>query len=292
MKQIPAVLMAALDSRTVSYCYLIKIVSERSGAVYGFTTSDARIEFDDGIHNVVYSPVNSLTPQNIQEVSDMDTDTTEAHGWFTDAIRRLFDAGEMDGGEATVYRVLYDNLAAGAELIMFGVVAGVKYEADPNSPRKVQIRGLDHLLKTKRNDLYSITCRNDFGDARCGKTFTWSYGTISAVEDGFLQFTVSGIAADDGYFDSGVIRFTSGDNQGAELEIETWGDDNVRLSFATPYPVSIGDTVSLRRDCNKFAETCINTYANIVNFNGEHLTPVQDKSLMIPGAYIKSQGAK
>lgn len=292
MKQIPALLLQTLVASTHSHCFLVKLASKRTGEAFGFTTSDKRIIFDDGYGSLAYDPTESLTPQNIQETTDIgDADNTEAHGWFSEAVRVAIDAGVMDGAEATIYRVDYEDTAKGAELVMFGVVGKVKFETNPNSPRKVEIKGLDHFLKIKKNALYSITCRNDFGDARCGKTFEWVSGTITAVTDGFLQFSADVVGAD-GYFDSGVVRFDSGDNAGAELEIETWKDGVARLSFATPYHVSVGDSVSFRRDCNKFAKTCIETYSNILNFNGEHLTPVQDKALMVPGAYIKNQGAK
>lgn len=291
MKSIPASLAARLQSRMRTMCYLIRVASKTSSAVFGLTTLDAAITFDDGNGALTYSPLNSLDPQNVQSTSSMDVDTTEAHGWFQDAVRAAVDAGVITSAEAAIYRVDYTALSAGAEVVMYGVVGAVAFETNPQSPRKIEIVGLDGLLKTKRNAQYSITCRNTFGDSRCGMPLTWDPATVAEVSDGLLLFRVTGATQPAEYFDFGVVRFDTGDNAGAQLEIERWDGQWVRLSFATPYPVSVGDTVSLRRDCNKFASTCYNTYNNMINFNGEHLTPVQDQSLMVPGAYIKSSRA-
>lgn len=291
MKQIPPQLLARLKERGRSMCYMIRIASLTSDAVCGFTTLDAPITFDDGAGEMDYSPLNTLEPQNIQSTTSMDVDNTEAHGWFEQSVLTAIDAGVYTSGEATIYRVCYQAVAAGAEVVFHGMVGKVAFETNQHSPRKIEIKGLDNFLKVKKNDQYSITCRNTFGDKRCGMPLAWESAEVAEVADGLLLFRVTGSSHPAEYFDFGVIRFDSGDNAGAQLEVERWDGEWVRLSFATPYPVSVGDVVSLRRDCNKFAITCSDTYHNIINFNGEHLTPVQDQSLMIPGAYIKSQGA-
>lgn len=292
MKDIPILVLDSLKKSGRSTCFLIKIVSVQDGRVYTFTTLDAAIKFNDGEHDVWYMPTNFLTPQNMQWSADMEVDNTELHGWFDAVVQQAVDAGLLGSAEVTIYRLIYTHPEYGAELINFGVVAGMAFSANAQGARKIGFKGLDHLLKTKKNPLYSITCRNDFGDERCGKSFTWDPGTITEVSNQYLLVKVGDIAAAPGFYNFGVVKFTSGDNTDVELEIEEWLTGGwARLSFVTPYPMQVGDGVMFRQDCDKFAQTCITVYSNIINFNGEHLTPVQDQSLMVPGAYIKSQNA-
>lgn len=292
MKQIPALLLNGLKKTGRSTCFLIKLVSKQDGRVFPFTTLDAAIKFNDGVHDLWYLPTNVLKPQNMQWSADMDVDNTELHGWFDDVVAQAAGAGLLGSAEVTIYRIIYTHPEYGAELVNFGIAGRMAYSATSQSTRKIEFKGLDYLLKSKKNPLYSITCRNDFGDERCGKSFTWDPGTITEVSNQYLLVKVGDIAAGPNYYNFGVVRFTSGDNVNVELEVEEWLTGGwARLSFVTPYPMQVGDGVMLRQDCDKFAQTCIAVHSNIINFNGEHLTPVQDQSLMVPGAYIKSTNA-
>lgn len=293
MKKIPTPLVLTLGKPGTSTCFLVKIVSKSDGSAYGFTTLDANVRFNDQRHDLVYSATQELRPQNIQQEGTFETDNTQLAGWFDTALENLILAGNFDSGEVTIYRVAYLNLAAGAEVIAFGVMGEVDFSADNNGRRSVEFRGLTQLLQVHIVPLYSLTCRADFGDANCTMPFIWTPGTISAVADNpYTTFTISGVSEPDDFYVLGVINFLTGPNAGADLEIESWSSGgNVVLSFLAPYPVSVGDMVRIRQDCDKTATACKN-YGNIINMRAEHLTPVQDKAVMVPGAYIKSTGAQ
>lgn len=291
MNSIPILLLDNFKRSSRNTCFLMKLVSRRDESLFTFTNLNAAVKFDDGIHDAWYMPRNSLQPQNIQMSADMDADNTELVGWFDDVTMQAADAGVLDGAEITIYRINYQNTSLGAEIVGFGVAGRMSYAPRKEGTRKIEFRGLDHLLKIKKNPLYSITCRNDFGDERCGKEFVWDVGEVESVANQNFWVKVSSVAAAAAYYNFGVVRFTSGLNAGVEMEVEEWGDDGwMRLSFATPYPMQAGDELMIRQDCDKLAATCI-AYGNIINFSGEHLTPVQDQSLMVPGAYIKTNNA-
>lgn len=292
MKQIPIQLLTSLRKSGRDTCFLIKIVSVISGAVYPFTNLDAAIKFNDGTDDLWYSPLKFMLPQNIQHTSDMDPDNSELHGWFDDAVEQAMNAGLLGSAAVTIYRVNYLHPEYGAEIVNYGIVGRIEFTTNRHAQRKIEFQGLEYLLKNKKNALYSITCRNDFGDERCKRPLVWDAGTIEEVSNQYLLIKVNGITAAPNFYNFGVVKFTSGDNVNAELEIEEWMADGwARLSFVTPYPMKIGDGLQFRQDCDKFAQTCITVHNNIINFNGEHLTPVQDQSLMVPGAYIKTNNA-
>lgn len=290
MKQIPIQLLDTFQKKGRSTTFLVRIVDDEN-TVHGFTNLDARISFDDGLGEVIYLPTQELYPQNIQNTSDMEVDNTELHGWFDKSMEQLVLAGKFANAEITVYRIAYLAKQYGHEVVAFGTIGQIDYSADRSGKRKVEWRGFSDYLKDKRNDQYSLTCRNIFGDERCGMPFVWESTIISSVNDARSRFTVEGLSRPDHYYTFGLVEFLEGPNEGATLEIEEWSSDGrIVLSFVTPYPITERLSVRIRRDCDKLHATCV-AYGNIVNMNAEHLTPTQDQSLMVPGAYIKSQNA-
>jgi len=293
MKTIPISLQDRLSRPTGSWAYLAKVVSKKDGSVYGFTTLDAGIRFNDGIHDVVYDCSNELRPQNVQQDLSYEADNTELLGWFNKSLEKLVLAGRFDRAELTIYRVSYLHLEDGAEVIAYGTVGEIDFSPNAKSKRKVEYISLKGQLEQTINEMYSLTCRTQFGSDECGMPFVWENGTVSNVGSSpYLAFQVTGPSRPAGYFDFGIIEVLTGDNTGAELEIESWAaDGTVQLSFLAPYPMKNGDTVRVRRDCGKTESDC-KAYGNIINMRAEHLTPVEDAGVMVPGAYIKSVNAK
>lgn len=291
MKNIPIQLMTALGKPGRSTCFCAKVVSRDGTVVRGFTNLDDVVRFNDGIHYVEYDPTQPLVPQNIQNTSDLDPDNTELHGWFDEEVKAALMSGVLQSGEITIYRVAYLNLSAGAEVVAYGTIGKVEYSADASGSRKIEFRGLDELIENASCELTSVTCRNDFGDEICRMPFVWEAGTVDEVADPLFQFKVTGITEPDNWFNLGVVLFDNGENATVTAEIETWTADGwITLSFAPPNNILPGTAVKLRRDCDKTFTTCKN-YNNVRNMNAEHLMPVSDTSLMVPGAYIKSNNA-
>jgi uncharacterized phage protein (TIGR02218 family) len=292
MKQTPGNFQEALRKPGTSTCFLIKIVAS-DDAVYGFTTLDTDVTFNDGIHNVVYDSRQELSPQNIQQEASYAADNTELDGWLEDVTEQIALAGRWDSAELTIYRIMYLRKDLGVEVVGYGTVGEISFSQDGDGKRKVEYRGLTQTLQNKTVPLYSLTCRAAFGDERCGMPFVWQTGTVSVVTDNpHLVFTITGVAQADGFFNLGVIEFLTGQNAGAVLEVETWLTTGaIKLSFLTPYPVEIGDTLRIRQDCLKTEAACL-AYGNILNMRAEHLAPVQEKALMVPGAQVKSVGAQ
>lgn len=289
-KTIPLQLLTTLKKPGRSTCYLVKVV-DADGTAHGFAGLDAIVRFNDGFHNVVYQPDEEMAPQNILNTANMDVDSTDLLGWFGPGVEQLVLSGLFNSAEITIYRVAYLRTEYGAEVVAYGTVGDIEYSTNKQGKRKMEFRSISQELKMKVNDQFSLTCRADFGDEDCGMPFVWEAATIVDVEDNFLRFQVSGIARPDNWFVLGVVKFLDGDNATKTLEIESWTTDGwLTLSFVTPYAIPMGGLVELRQDCDKTATSC-KDYGNIVNMQAEHLTPVQDLALMVPGAYIKSDNA-
>jgi uncharacterized phage protein (TIGR02218 family) len=289
MKQIPILLLDAFKKTGRSTCFLVKIV-DQEGTAHGFASLDSVVRMDDGYHIIDYQPDQEMRPQNIQSTNSMETDNTELLGWFSKQMEQLVLSGLFNSAEITIYRVSYLRLWHGAEVLAYGTVGEIEYSANSQGKRKIEYRSLTDVLKSKVNDLYSLTCRADFGDENCRMPFSWEPATVGAIEDNFLRFQLVGLVRPDNWFNLGVIEFLTGPNTGFEGEVESWTADGwITLSFVTPYAIT-PVAVRIRQDCSKTESECI-AYGNIINMQAEHLTPVQDLALMVPGAYIKSQNA-
>ena len=291
MKQIPFQLLTTLQKPGRSTCFCCKVVSRDGTVVIGFTNLDDVVRFNDGTHLVEYDPTQAMVPQNIQSTSDLDPDNTELHGWFNDQVKAALMSGVLQSGEITIYRVSYLKLNEGAEVVAYGTLGKVDFMANSNGSRKIELLGLDNLIENATCDPTSVTCRNDFGDDLCGMPLVWEAGVVAAVEDPLFRFQVSGVARPDDWFNLGVVMFDDGENATVDLEIESWTSDGwITLSFAPPNNILTGVALRLRQDCDKTFTSCKN-YNNVRNMNAEHLMPVSDTSLMVPGAYIKSNNA-
>lgn len=290
MKLIPIALLDSLNKPGRSVCFLVRIECV-TGEVFGFTNLNRVVRFDDGDGLVVYRAKHELSPMNVQFTADLEVDNTELQGWFDESMTELVLAGKFNNAKTTVYRINYLHPEYGAEVVSHGTIGKVEYSISREGRRKVDWRGYTDVLKDKKSDQFSLTCRNQFGDSNCGMPYVWQTGTIVAVDDNRQRFQVSGISQPTGHFDLGVVEFMSGQNLGYWMEIESWSSDGwLDMSFVSPFVIAGGVVVRLRQDCDKRHSTCV-AYGNAVNMNAEHLTPVQDQSIMFPGAYVKNVNA-
>ncbi len=117
-----------------------------------------------------------------------------------------------------------------------------------------------------------------------GTTFELGFDTSS-----FGTYTGGGmvvpLGGNSGYFDFGVITFTSGLNIGQSMEIKSYVPGQVTLQLPMPYQCVIGDTFSIKAGCAKsLIQDCKTKFNNVVNFGGQPYLPGIDRL-----AYIGKQ---
>jgi hypothetical protein len=98
---------------------------------------------------------------------------------------------------------------------------------------------------------------------------------------GFPFSTATGfvvpLGSNTGYFDFGVLTFTSGLNAGLSYEIRTYSPGQFDFFLQPSYIVAIGDTYSIKAGCDLAFGTCKVKFNNVVNFRGEPYLPGLDK---------------
>lgn len=292
MKQIPIQLQTHYNSYATTWCYLMRIscVGRFAGTIRGCTSLDEDVVYDDGQGPLTYSASNAVAPAKFQQAADFSVDNTEITGWVTDDEISMTDimAGIFDFAEVTIYRVNYMDLTQGHEVVAFGTLGQTKFTEDF---WRCEFRSLTQQSKQPYGEVYSLTCRNRYGDEKCQMPFEWISGTIDALgDDPTLVFQAGELVQADGYFAPGVVEILSGANAGADMDVdEFFAGGIVRLALQMPMPFQIGDQFRIRVDCDKEFDTC-KAKGNVLEFRGEHLTPVADTGLSVPGAYVSRQG--
>jgi len=120
-----------------------------------------------------------------------------------------------------------------------------------------------------------------FRNPNLGKT-TFELGVdTSAYPARTSGGTVTPLGGDSGYFDRGVITFTSGPNTGLSQEVKSYVTGQLTLILPMPYTVAVGNTYSLIAGCDKSFPTCRDRFDNVVNFRGEPYLPGLDKMVQV-----------
>lgn len=90
----------------------------------------------------------------------------------------------------------------------------------------------------------------------------------------------------DNWFKYGAVKWESGENNGLGMEVKTYvaSSNDVELFLEMPFTILPGDTGFIYAGCDKLKDTCINKFANIINYRGEPYVPGQDEFLSYPDA--------
>lgn len=135
---------------------------------------------------------------------------------------------------------------------------------------------LERLLTQMPREIYQPTCLNTVYDAGCGKARSSMRvtGVVASSASRSIVSTALGQAA--GWFDKGLLRFTSGANAGEARTVR--GFTGGIFSFALPFPRDIapGDAFEAFPGCDGSQATCTAKFANLARFRGQPYIPVPE----------------
>lgn len=265
-----------------------------NGTVYGFTDHDRDLPVD----SVIYQAAGGYTATDVETSAAMNVDNLEVHGILNSVSITEDDlnAGLWDYAAINIFQVNWSNLSQGIMHQRVGTLGEVSLDRDMF---RAELRGIMQAYSRTILSLTSPGCRYVFGDSRCkfpiaSVTFTATILSVDAdnivltFEEEFTGSPPSNLH-DAGYYDYGLIRFTSGLNIGREMEIKShiWIDSppvqQITLQLPMPYPVNGGsptDTVELVKGCAKRFEDC-QANDNAINFGGEPHVPGFDQLVQI-----------
>lgn len=109
---------------------------------------------------------------------------------------------------------------------------------------------------------------------------------MDVVDRAILTAAIDEPRAVDGWFAGGVLTWESGPNVGRSIEVKAWtqATSQVELFLPMGYAIQPGDTFRIHPGCDKRLDTCIDRFANVLNFRGEPYVPGQDAMMRYPDA--------
>lgn len=253
------------------------------------------------------TPRNSTTPVRL---TDLDRDVTyggntykSSAGFFASAVELqaggvpgdvdttiLFRSGliERDAVELGLYNdaegeiliIDYSAPEDGAITEFLGVVRATLLP--DNAGAVFTLRGDTGNLDRPLTEVYTATCRADFGDARCGIDIDAHKASFEVVGATGNVFT-SDLTDVDGHYALGTVAWLTGANAGLAQEVaqSLQSDGTVTLYYSPKMPIQAGDTGTIYRGCAKTVAAC-KAYANILNFRGEPYIPGPDFRARVP----------
>jgi uncharacterized phage protein (TIGR02218 family) len=212
------------------------------------------------------------------EVDEMELTVTPAS---TDTVGSLpfmwaVNNGLLDGATFTLRRVFLSDPATVVDSVVLfsGSVSEIAFS---RSEANVKVKSeLERLNINTPPDVYQPSCRRTFGDALCGfdKESISALGTMSGGNTNRV-LNVTGFGQAAGYFDQGVLLFTSGDMAGIKRTILTYAPGKVTLGLPLPRVPGYGDGIKLYPGCDKTPAKCA-SYGNSSMFSAEPFIPVPE----------------
>jgi len=178
-------LAAHLAGAGTTTCHLLKITPVVSGvAAFGLTSAQADVVYDDGTGSLTYRSAFGYTPFDIISKPDLSIDTNQAEGLIAqypmDGVTSAgIASGNYDGAAFVQYLVNYQDLTMGHVILNSGYVGQVTQTDELSC--QIELRSLTQALKQNNIiELTSITCRAQFGDARCKMPLRFYASTVTA----------------------------------------------------------------------------------------------------------------
>lgn len=301
MRSIPVALAGHLATGRTSLCLLTKM-RLKDGTILAFTTLDAPLTYTDGPDGpITYLPLNSLAMSQQVNSASMAVDNVIASGLIqpTGITEQQIRSGIFNHARFWIYKVNYLDLTDGHYIWASGRTGETKFSENGFS---VELRSKTQQLKQPIGENYTLTCPVKYGSPACGKDLEWFDFTVDTV-DGDEPDRIFNVIGDSSWpggsrFTQGVVRMTTGDNAGAEMDVESVDSgDGVTLLLHLPYDLAPGDTGQIRIDCNKQARDAVGGCLSPLRWGDEWVLhhrgfpdiPVADQdSLRFPGAQINS----
>lgn len=259
---------------SLAFCWRIE---RADGAGLALTSHDEPVVHD----GIAFVPAPGVTPSSLSRSLGLEPDSGEISGALSsDALTTIdLSLGRWNGAAVKLSAVNWAETNGEAIELLGGELGEVSIQGESFA---AELRGAASRLGQPVCPSTSPECRAHFGDKRCridlaGRT---AFGIVLENSGGEirLQNPVS-----EAYL-FGRLRYMNGVNCGLTTTITAVSEDTIRVRDVPRAKVESGCRVELREGCDKRLETCINRFANAVNFRGEPHLPGNDLLTRYPGA--------
>lgn len=255
------------DLTTLAFLWRLE---RRDGVTLGFTTHDR----DLVVNGLTYRAAPGMLPSAIERSNGFDPDNVELSGALTSGAIRDDDlrAGRWDGASLRLDAVSWEAPDSDPVFFARGEFGSVETSGNKFS---VELRGPTSALEGPVTIETSPDCRARLGDALCRVNMADRRRFARIVSTSGSAVTLDQAAAD-GLYAFGTLRWIDGDNSGLESRIIQSTGATLMLVEAPSFAVTAGTLVEIVEGCDKQFSTCVNRFANAINFRGEPHLPGND----------------
>jgi uncharacterized phage protein (TIGR02218 family) len=250
------------------------------------TRVDAQVfRFTDHVENLpigaeTYLAATGYTASAVQSSADLAVDNLEIEGVLDSSTITEGDllAGVWDFAQVEIFRVNYLATADGVLWLRKGRLGQIRLS---RATFVAELRGLAQAMQQVIGEVYSPSCRANLGDTRCGVNLAplTVAGTVTGGIVGRSVFADTARTEALGWFDGGLLTWTSGANAGRTMEVKLWTLAGTLFTLALPMvgTIAVGDAYTVYPGCQKRVYTdCRDKFNNIVNFRGEPFVPGEE----------------
>ena len=289
MKTIPAGLLAAYQSGATTICACLR-VERTDGVIERFTSHDQDVLITTlgAPYDGAYMAATGLDVSNLVVQASLAPDNMELTVLPDETSYPQADilAGRWDAAKFRLFECSYADTTLGVNLLKRGTTG----EADTmRSTRRFEFRGLKQALQQQVGAVTSKTCRYRLGSTAMPAglcmvdlaPFTATY-LVSGITSRHV-FTCAAAAEVADYYGEGTVTFVDGENAGYSMKIKTFAAGVFTTSLETPFPLTVGDSVTVVAGCRKrLLEDCKAKFNNVLNFGGEPHVPGADLLMADP----------
>lgn len=279
-------------------CRLLTIKRKADSQLFGFTNHDLDLTFTPSGSELAagtqinYLSTTAFNPFNQVDKISAQASDSELTGGFDSIITRAdVLAGLWDESQFQILLVNWANLSNGAIILLTGSFG----DFEPQEfGFRTSLHGLEYPLTFVGGEICQANCRVDFGSAKCAPGGLLADGTdintliqnlTVTATDGSRSITVSGLTNTGKNFVKAVVTGSSGSNNhlSAQVLAIDFGTNTITLRpWIQVAQIQVGDTFKFFPGCDQIFSTCVDTWNNGENFQGEPHVPNPDAVLEYP----------
>ena len=268
--------MSIVDGELTSVAMCWRL--ERSdGAGLALTSHDQPVR-SEGIE---HEPEPGIVPAAVTRRLGLEPHSGEVAGALSSEALDSADLalGRWDGARVSLSVADWQDEEASPIPLISGEIGSVSIDGDSFS---VDLRGAAAKLDDAICPATSAECRAQFGDKQCRVDLAGRTIVAAVVSSSGGELTLD--RSFDDKFVLGRLRYLSGANCGVTTVVLAVDGAAVTIRDLPRASIDDGCRVELREGCDKRLQTCVERFANAINFRGEPHLPGNDLLTRYPGA--------
>jgi len=281
MKRHSAGFFQGLKRSNLRLCLCWRIET-MDGNVLGFTEHDKEIVVD----GETYTPTNAFSSSAMKADASMSVNNINVVALMSDEITEEdLHAGRYDDAMVRIFYVQWDQPNLGILPLMNCQFGEIKFF---DGEFETELRSRMQRLQQDMGRVYNLECDAILGDDRCRadlSIYPDHVGSISAINEANRTIIYDqSLDALEGFYQYGLLTFTSGKNTGRAIEVRGNLGNAIILIEPPAFRVQKGDEFTLQVGCDHTPETCKSRFNNYVNYRGFPDMPTEQTATETPNA--------